>query len=65
MQGLTLKSELENRDSPKKLFVMIILFTVNLQNVQVHVGVGREGRRERGIGPLSVFYRIVILNFFT
>ena len=34
MQGLTLKAELDNRDNPKKLFVMIILFTVNLQDVQ-------------------------------
>ena len=61
LQGLTLKAELENRDNPKKLFVMIILFTINLQDVQVHVGVGRRGGR---VGPLSVFYRISLIFKF-
>ena len=60
LQGLTLKAELENRDNPKKLFVMIILFTINLQDVQVHVGVGRRG----GGGHLSVFYRISLIFKF-
>lgn len=64
LQGLTLKAELENRDNPKKLFAMIILFTINLQDVQVHVGVGRRGGRGGGVGPLSVFYRISLIFKF-